>query len=109
VEHACVGDLVSIGQMGKLPPGALLRQHLEQQIEGVSGCQQRQQMDAPQLRRAEMTLPTTRVGVRPLFAEKSVGNERRELIEQRSGAGHRKQRIHGQEGYPKKTGASASE
>jgi hypothetical protein len=80
--------------MGKLPPSALLRQQLEQQVDGVNRGQQRQQVDTPQLCGAEMSRTTARGGVRPSLAEKPIGNERGELLKQGVGAGGRKQRIH---------------
>jgi hypothetical protein len=87
VEHAHIGNSVAVGQMGKLPPSALLRQQLEQQVNGVNRRQQRQQVDTPQLCGAEMSLTTTRGSVGPSLAKKPIGNKRGELLKQGVGAG----------------------
>lgn len=82
------------GQMRKLTPRPLLRQHLQQEVDRVRGRQQNQKMDSPQLRRAEAALTSARAGVRPLCGEKLVGNELRELLQERGGSGRRQRGFH---------------
>jgi len=80
--------------MRKLSPSALLRQHLEHEVNRVSRRQEHQEVKTPQLRGAEVSPTTTGLGVRPLLAQKPVGHKGRELLEQCAGTGDRKQRIH---------------
>ena len=96
MHHANVGNLMTVGQVGKPSPSALLRQHLKQQVDRVSRGQQHQEMEPPQLGRTEMPLATAGGSVRPLFAQKPIGNKRGKLFEQGIGAGDGKQRIHAQ-------------
>ncbi len=87
---------MTVGQMCKPSPIALLRQHLKQQVDRVNRGQQHQQMEPPQLCGTELPLATARGSVRPLFAQKTIGNKRGKLFEQGVGAGDREQRIHAQ-------------
>ena len=97
MHHANVGNLMTVGQVGKPSPIALLRQHLKQQVDRVSRGQQHQEMEPPLLGGAELPLATARGSVRPLFAQKIVGNKRGKLFEQGVGTGDRERQFHAQE------------
>ena len=97
MHHANVGNLMTVGQVGKPSPSALLRQHLKQQIDRMNRGQQHQQMESPQLGGAEVPVATPGGSVRPLFMQKTVGNKRGKLFEQGVGARNREQRFHAQE------------
>jgi len=56
VEDANIGGAMAMAQPGKVSPTALFGQQLSQQVERMDRRQQRQQMHAPELGRAE--LPT---------------------------------------------------
>jgi len=107
MQHPRRGQRVSIGQMSKAPPRPLLGQHLDQQIEGVDGGENGQQMHAPELRGTEAAATTCAAGLREVLVDPFVGNMWRKLVEQFHRAGDRKQRIHAPSHYPKKQLASA--
>jgi hypothetical protein len=97
MHHTNVGNLLTVGQVCKPSPIALLRQHLEQQIDRVNRGQQHRKMEPPQLGGTEKPLTTAGDSVRPLVVQKTIGNEWGKLFEQGVGAGDREQRIHAQE------------
>jgi hypothetical protein len=98
---------VAIGQVGEASPVPLLGQHLQQQIEGVRGCQQDQQMQTPELGRTEGMSPTAASARRKDVVDEIVGNIRREFLEESGRTSRRKQGIHGAENYPQKQPLSA--
>ncbi len=80
---------MAIGQVGEASPVPLLGQHLQQQIEGVRGCQQGEQMQTPELGRTEgMSSTAASAGGKELVDE-IVGNIRREFLEERGRTGRR--------------------
>lgn len=89
MHHAHVGDPMPAGQIRKLAPRPLLRQHLQQEVDRVRGRQQNQKVSSPELRRAEVALTSACSGVRPVCREEWVGNERRKLLQECVGSGHR--------------------
>lgn len=97
---------MAMAQAGKVPPRALLRQQLGQQIERMHWRQQRQQMHAPELGRAELPTGAANGTCVPGGVDEVVGNEGIEQVEQLVGTGHGKS-LHGVEGYPFGKAASA--
>jgi hypothetical protein len=98
VQDANIGRAMAVAQSGEIPPRALLRQQLGQQVEGMPRRQQRQQMRAPELGGTELP---TRTAKRPHVAvvvDEVVGNVWIKQVEQLVGAGDRKA-FHGAEGY----------
>jgi hypothetical protein len=57
MEHPCGRHLAA--QPGETPPHGLLRQLRHQQVQRMGRSQHRQQMDAPELGRAQSMTPTT--------------------------------------------------
>lgn len=94
VQDAHAGRLGLATQAGKLSPGALLRQHFDQEIQGMNRREQTQQMHPIKLRRS--VLATSPAGGRcgPAVIDKIVGNKRSQQLEKFSGAGRRKVRVH---------------
>ena len=82
VQHPHVGHSVAIGQMGKLAPSPLLREHRHQQIEGMHWRQHTQQMHPPQLGRAQPALSALPAMRRQQLIDKIVGNVRGKFVEQ---------------------------
>jgi hypothetical protein len=95
VQHAHAGHLALAAQTGKLPPGALLRQHLHQEIQGMDGAEQTQQMHSIELSRGVLSMSPARVTGGPTLIDEIVGNERSQQFEQFGRAGRRKIGIHG--------------
>lgn len=99
IQDADVGHAMAMAQPGKVAPGALLGQHHREQIERMDWRQQRQQMYAPELRRAE---PPARAAGRtsaPMLVDEIVGKVWIQNVEQTTGAGHGKA-VHATESYP---------
>ncbi len=95
VQHAHAGHLALAAQTGKLPPGALLRQHLGQQIQGMDGAEQTQQMHPIELSSGVLSMSAAGVTGGPTLIDEIVGNERSQQFEQFGRAGRRKIRVHG--------------
>jgi hypothetical protein len=99
VQDAGVGHAMAMAQPGKVAPGALLGQHRREQIERMHWRQQRQQMHAPKLCRAELPAWAAHRTSTPMLIDEIIGNVWIQDVEQTTGAGHRKA-FHGNEGYP---------
>ena len=99
IEDANIRHALAMAQAGKAAPGALLRQHRREQIQRMDGGQQRQQMRAPELRRAESPARAAIWTEAETFVDEIVGNIRIEQMEQTVGAGHR-ELVHGEGAYP---------
>lgn len=89
VQHAHAGHLGLPAQTGKLSPGPLLRQHFDQEIQGMNRREQTQQMHPVELSRS--VLATSPAGGRggPSAIDKIVGNERCQQFEKFGGARRR--------------------
>lgn len=94
VQDAHAGHLGLAPQAGKLSPRALLRQHFDQEIQGMNRREQTQQMHPVELRRG--VLATSPAGGRsgPAVIDKIVGNKRCQQFEKFGGAGRRQFRVH---------------
>lgn len=102
VEDAHIRCAMAVAQADEIPPRALLRQQLGQQIERMHWRQQRQQMHAPELGGTELpTWAASRTNV-PMFVDKVVGNVWIEQVEQLVGTGDG-QALHGPEPTPFET------
>lgn len=94
VQDAHAGHLGLATQAGKLSPGALLRQHLDQEIQGMNRREQTQQMHPIELSRGVLAPSSARGRGGPVVIDKIVGNERSQQFEKFGGAGRRKVRVH---------------
>jgi hypothetical protein len=94
VQDAHAGHLGLAAQAGKLSPGALLRQHLDQEIQGMNRREQTQQMHPIELRGGVLATSSARGRCGPAVIDKIVGNERSQQFEKFGGAGRRKVRVH---------------
>jgi len=99
IEDAHVGHAMAMAQPGKAAPSALFGQHRREQIERMHGCQQRQQVDAPELGRAQLPARAAHRASAPMLVDEVVGNVRIQDVEQSARAGHRKA-VHAAKGYP---------
>ena len=79
---------------GKLSPGALLRQHFDQQVQGMHWREQTQQMHPVKLCRAVIPPPTTGGTSGPAFIDEIVGDKRIQEFKQGDRTGRRKVRVH---------------
>jgi len=95
VQHAHTGHLALAAQTGKLPPSALLRQHLHHEIQGMDGGEQAQQMHPIELSSGVLSMSPARVTGRPTLIDEVVGNERSQQFEQFGRTDRRKIGIHG--------------
>jgi hypothetical protein len=94
MQDAHAGHLGLATQAGKLSPGALLRQHLDQEIQGMNRREQTQQMHPIELSRSVLATSPARGRCGPAAIDKIVGNERSQQFEKFGGAGRRKVRVH---------------
>ena len=94
VQDAYAGHLGLAPQAGKLSPGALLRQHLDQEIQGMNRREQTQQMHPIELSCGVLATSPARGRCGPGVIDKIVGNERSQQFEKFRGAGRRKVRVH---------------
>jgi len=74
VQHASIGQAVSMRQVGEGSPSSLLGQQVQQQVERVHRCQHRQQMHPPELRSAEGPVWSTGGPHVPARVDEVVGN-----------------------------------
>jgi hypothetical protein len=81
-------------QTGELSPRPLLRQHSDQQVQGMHRREQTQQVNPKELGGGVFPMPPTGAAVRPTFVDEIVGDERIQEFEQGHRAGRRKVRIH---------------
>ena len=94
VQDAHAGHLRLTAQSGKLPPRPLLRQHFDQQVQGMHRRKQTQQMHPIKLCRAVIPpLAAGRTG-RPAGVDEIVWNKRIHQFKQGDRAGRRKVGIH---------------
>jgi hypothetical protein len=94
VQHAHAGHLVLVAQTGKLPPSALLWQHLHQQIQGMDRSEQTQQVHSIELRSGVLSMSAAGVTGGPTLINEIIGNERSQQFEQFGCASRRKIGIH---------------
>ena len=94
VQDAHAGHLGLAAQAGKLSPGALLRQHLDQEIQGMNRREQTQQMDPIELSGGILAASPARGRRGPVVIDEIIGNERSQQFEKFSGAGRGKLRVH---------------
>ena len=92
MEHASRRDHTP--QAGKPAPGRLFRQLRDDEIERTRGGQPRQQMHAPQLRRAQNVTPTAGEIAGTELGDKVVRHIAGELFEQRVSADGRQKSCH---------------
>jgi hypothetical protein len=76
VQDPHAGHLGLTTQTGKLSPGALLRQHFDQQVQGMHWREQTQQVHPVKLCRAVIPPPTTGGTSWPAFIDEIVGDKR---------------------------------
>jgi hypothetical protein len=81
-------------QPGKTSPAGLFGQLGDQKIEGMRGCQQRQQMHPPQLGRTQIVPPTSREIARKQRSDEVIRHIAGELFEQCGGADGRQRSCH---------------
>lgn len=94
VQDAHAGHLGLAAQAGKLSPGALLRQHLDQEIQGMNRREQTQQMHPIELSCGVIVTSPASGRCGPALIDKIVRNERGQQFEKFGGAGRRKVRVH---------------
>jgi hypothetical protein len=94
VQNAHAGHLDLAAQAGKLSPGALLRQHFNQEIQGMNRREQAQQMHPVELSRGVIATSSAGGCCGPEVIDKIVGNERCQPFEKFGGASRRKVRVH---------------
>lgn len=94
MQDAHAGHLGLATQVGELSPGALLRQHFDQEIQGMNRREQTQQMHPVELRGGVFATSPASGRRRPVVIDKIVGNKRRQQFEKFAGAGRRKLRVH---------------
>ena len=97
VQDAHAGHLGLAAQAGKLSPGALLRQHLDQEIQGMNRREQTQQMHPIELSGGVLAASPARGRRGPALIDEIIGNERSQQFEKFSGAGRRKVGVHAPE------------
>jgi hypothetical protein len=95
MHHPHVGHPALAAQTSELAPGALLRQHFDQQVHGMHRGEQAQQMHAQELGRRVFAAPSASAAVRPARVDEIVGDKRIQEFEERGRAGGRKIGIHG--------------
>jgi len=98
IKDANVRGAMAITEPGKIPPRALFRQQLGQQVERMHWCQKRQQMRAPELGRTELPARTANGPHVPAVVDEVVRHVWIEQSEQLVGAGDRKA-VHGARAY----------
>ena len=74
--HPHIGPPAWTPPPGELPPRALFRQHLDQQVHGRPRRAQTQQVNAKKLGREGFTMAPAGVAVRPAFVDEIVGCKR---------------------------------
>ena len=74
VQHAHAGHLRLAAQAGKLSPSALLRQHFDQEVQGMDGGEQTQQMHPIQLSGGVFSTPPARGRGGPGLIDEILGN-----------------------------------
>jgi len=89
-----------MGQTRKLAPSALFGEQGHQLVERMGRRQHRQQMDTPQLRRAQAPMRAPARSPVPVLVDEVVRNVRIHQRKKLRRAGRRKYRIHGPAGYP---------
>ena len=94
VQHPHVGHLALTAQTGELPPGALFRQHFDQEIQGAHRGEQAQEMNAKKLGGGVRPMPSARGAVRPAGVDEIVGNEGGQEFEQCGGDGRGQVGVH---------------
>jgi len=94
MHHPHVGQPALATQSGELPPRTLLRQHFDQQIQGMHWGEQAQQMNAKELGGGVLAMSPASAALRPAFVDEIVGDERIQKFEQCCRAGGRKVGIH---------------
>ena len=99
-EHAGVRSTVPMGEPRKLAPSALLGQQFHQLVEGVRGRQHRQQVDPPQLGRAQSPVRPPQWASVPVLVDEFVGDIRIQQRQQLCRASQRKWRVHALPAYP---------
>ena len=94
VQHPHIGHPVLAAQVREAPPRPLLRQHFDQQVQGMNRREQTQQVNTKELGGGVFAVPTAGATVRPDSIDEIVGDQRIQEIKQRHGAGGRKVGIH---------------
>ena len=94
VQHPHIGHPVLAAQAREGPPRPLLRQHFDQQVQGMHRREQTQQVNAKELGGGVRVAPSAGATVRPDLIDEIVGDQRIQELKQRHGAGGRKVGIH---------------
>ena len=97
VQHAHARHLVLAAQTSKLPPRTLLRQHFHQEVQGMDGREQAQQMHAIELSGGVLSMPAASAPGGPGLIDEIVRNERGQQSEQLGRAGRGQVGIHGRQ------------
>jgi len=105
VHHPHIGQQGQAPQTGKMPPRFLLRQHSDEQIEGMNRSQQDQQVQAPQLGGAQMMAPAAGLEPWPAFIQKVIRDEGRQQLQKLLGACGWQLRFHVARRLPKNRAA----
>ena len=95
VHHPHVRHTALTTQAGEFSPRALLWQHFKQQVHGMHGREQAQQVNTIKLGGGVFAMPPAGGAMRPAGVDKIVGNERSQEFKQCRRAGGRKVGIHG--------------
>ena len=94
VPHAHAGHLGLAAQTGELSPGALFRQQFDQEVQGMDGREQTQQMHPIQLSGGVFSTPPARVSGGPGLIDEIIGNEWSQQFEEFGGARRRQFGVH---------------
>lgn len=76
VQHPHIGHAVLAAQARESPPRPLLRQHFDQQVQGMHRREQTQQVNAKELGGGVCVVPTAGATVRPSLIDEIVGDQR---------------------------------
>ena len=97
VQHAHAGHLALAAQPRKPPPSTLLRQHFDQEIQGMDRGEQTQQMHPIELSGGVFSMSPAGGTEGPRMINEIVRNERSQQFEQFGRASRRKIGVHGTE------------
>lgn len=76
VQHPHVRHPVLAAQACEGPPRPLLRQHFDQQVQGMHRREQTQQVNAKELGGGVRVVPSAGAAVRPALVDEIVGDQR---------------------------------
>lgn len=94
MQHPHIRHPVLAAEAREGSPSPLLRQQLDQQVQGMHRREQAQQMHAKELGRGVRVAPAAGAALRPGLIDEIVGHQRIQAFQQRHGAGGRQVGIH---------------